>query len=694
MAKDTGGQSIRGLVSEAQAAAARLRAAKERQAAASNDAENNSANNDADSAQHNLDAANGELVGRTGQSVTLDGVLETGWAREMIVKGRSELQVSDSVAARLGQGGIEATADLSDEEVMDRQARIREADRQKQLDDIVRRETGRDPDDLSPEQVRRALRNAALKEADGTGVLDDRPIFGYDPLEDDDEEVGADVDEMAYRMSVAAFMGKPLTEVTSADITSYASYVHDKALEGEVGKPIGEMSSLERMQAQGRINERIAEAHRTAGKKAEDAESSTGGGAGSDGDRADAAAGTPEEATDIAAGQPGMRLDGISQGSQGSQGGGAAGSATPPDDQAPTSGVPAGSKAYRWDTVSMGVDEAGNPTSQGISNQTVYRTPDGRWIDANGQPLPDDDAAALEDGYREVGDGDRNGNRDPSKDVPAAPPAGEQEPDDQATGDGSGDDDTSDDDTSDDDDNSGDEDSTGTDDTTENTDDGNGDDGAADDNTDGEGAKGGDSTPNPEGNFTDWEGTVAFWETPLGKAEGDRQRDALDQRKGGGYTDPSDEGGEGASTAGGMVTTGGDVDPYDELEVVMPSIDMLDVIAATGGGTMGPLEGGGEPGFPVIDNPILGGPKPGFGGGGLKSRAGLFSATADPEDPDGDGTVGAGAADDTMSDVGAGDGGRFGGAFDLIDTGHLSLGLHLSAGADLQIDTDALDLGE
>ena len=47
-----------------------------------------------------------------------------------------------------------------------------------------------------------------------------------------------------------------------------------------------------------------------------------------------------------------------------------------------------------------------------------------------------------------------------------------------------------------------------------------------------------------------------------------------------------------------------------------------------------------------------------------------------------------------MSDVGS-DGDRaFAASFDLIDTGHLSLGLHLSAAADLQIDTDSFDLGE
>ena len=137
-------------MSQGQAAAARLRAAKQQQAKASNDKENDAANEDADAAQHDLDTINGELVRRTGQSVTLDGVLETGWAREMIVQGHSELQVSDTVSARLQQGGIEATSDLSDEEVMERQARIREAERQQLRDDIIRKETGRDPDDLDP----------------------------------------------------------------------------------------------------------------------------------------------------------------------------------------------------------------------------------------------------------------------------------------------------------------------------------------------------------------------------------------------------------------------------------------------------------------------------------------------------------------------------------------------------------------
>ncbi|MFM7684860.1 MAG: hypothetical protein ACKPDI_02915, partial [Actinomycetota bacterium] len=280
MGDPSGGQPIRGLVSQGQAAAARLRAAKQQQAKASNDKENDAANEDADAAQQDLDTINGELVRRTGQSVTLDGVLETGWAREMIVQGHSELQVSDTVSARLLQGGIEATGDLSDEEVMERQARIREAERQQLRDDIIRKETGRDPDDLDPEQVRRALRNAALKEADGTGLMADRPVFGHDPLDDDDDEIGSDMDEMANRLRVADFVGKPVGALTPADLNAYAKHVNDLALESFAGKPIEEMSAVERMKAQGRLNEQIAEAHRNAGKKTEDAAPDNGEGDG------------------------------------------------------------------------------------------------------------------------------------------------------------------------------------------------------------------------------------------------------------------------------------------------------------------------------------------------------------------------------------------------------------------------------
>jgi hypothetical protein len=78
-------------------------------------------------------------------------------------------------------------------------------------------------------------------------------------------------------------------------------------------------------------------------------------------------------------------------------------------------------------------------------------------------------------------------------------------------------------------------------------------------------------------------------------------------------------------------------------------------------------------------------------------QSGFLRATVpadDPDDPTGGGATGDNTQDDTMSDVGGDATGAFAGGLDLADTGHLSLGLHLAAGADLHIDTDALDLGE
>jgi hypothetical protein len=592
------------------------------------------------------------------------------------------------------------------------------------------------------------LRNAAIKEADGAGLLVDRPVVGYDPLDDDDEEVADGMNEMAHRLLVAEFVDKPVAALTPADMNAYAKHANELALEAIAGKPLKEMTAIERMQAQGRLNESVAEAHRNAGKKPDDAEAGndaggtgTGTGTGGGGDTGSTdinqiggrVAGGDEPADNPDA--PGTPAPGNAPTGGGAHveappaasGGGATDPATAPAPApAPAPSAPPGNAGSQGTSQPANSNEPvdvmfqsshGRLTTDGAPDGgatgadsvmlTFSRTEDGRWFDEAGHEVTDPATiAALEgdwEAYQEAGGTATDAGTvtpsnttfeqafanatNPDNDGDGQPDA-EKKDDEKKDedGDDSGDDDNSDDDNSDDD---SDDDTSGDDSTDDTQDDTNGDDGAADDNTSGEGAAGGDSTPNPEGEYTDWEGTLAFWETPLGKSEGERQQDALDQRKGGGYTDPADTGETGGSAAGGMVTTGGDVDPYDELDVVMPNIGLLDVVAATGGGTMGPVEGGDDPVFPTVDNPIIGAPKPGFGGG-LHAQSGFLRATVPSDDPDGDGVVGDDGSADTTGDMGDFNAS----AFDLADTGHLSLGLHLAIAADLQVDTDALDLGE
>src|SRR5690606_6779387 len=126
-------------------------------------------------------------------------------------------ELSEAAAARLALGGIVATADQTDEEVLGSQEAQGRADVRRQRDEIVEERTGKPAAEATPEEAARAIRNESLEQAGLGEVLKSR-VIGVDPMDFDDDEVADRLSEYAARLEVGAYVDKAAEDVTAEDV--------------------------------------------------------------------------------------------------------------------------------------------------------------------------------------------------------------------------------------------------------------------------------------------------------------------------------------------------------------------------------------------------------------------------------------------------------------------------------------------
>jgi hypothetical protein len=411
----------KGLRLKAQEAAAKVRAARERQ-------------EDEGEAQAELDAANSALHKATGTSVADSGDVVEGFPDQLRVEGHVTIpQGIADARLRLREHGIDPE-DLDDAAVVAHDKAEQAKAEDQAINDLIRKHTP-------------------------------RHIIGADEPEDLSDEDKADVlHEIGFREHVGAILGKDPTTLTPADLAEFERQSgHDAVIEAVLGKPISELTAVDAAQARQRLrNQEFDE--RIAAGQASGAGSGSGGGsdpgAGSGGGAGDgsgddpfddvgvghgpgAGAGDGDGGDDVTGGHddPGAGLPDGPDGDGGSDdvteghddpegappGGDGGGSGAAPRGGSSGSGGSQDTAPPPQDDDEGGFDYFG-PTNPSGQSGSFHRDDDGTWTDADGDEVTDPDTvASLEHEFDRYEDEVEQAENAPPEDDP---PQGDDDDDD------------------------------------------------------------------------------------------------------------------------------------------------------------------------------------------------------------------------------------------------------------------------
>jgi hypothetical protein len=324
-----------------------------------------------------------------------------------------------------GDGGADATRDVAGPNRVIGLAKNEAA--QAGVFDEVRETTLRDTgvdiatadDDVARDAIEKGLRNEAVEQAGAGVVFDPGRVIGGDPRGLTDSELQDKLGFLGSDHEAGALLDKDPADITPEDRRGLADAIHRAELEAVLGIPADKATALERLAGeqllrnrgagfdvtdeQARLNELVnRNPGRGAGGDGDDGPfiggDSAGGGAGGGSSSGDPGGNRPP------GGGGGNNDIGPRPGDDG--GSGRPGAGTEPPAGSP--GPPLGSEAFDVRSGETTQRSDGTSTSS-ESTETFYRTPDGQWVDANGNPVDEGTAQALEDGTL----GERNPQRDP-----------------------------------------------------------------------------------------------------------------------------------------------------------------------------------------------------------------------------------------------------------------------------------------
>ena len=126
------------------------------------------------------------------------------------------------------------------------------------MDDVLRRQTGKDPDSLSEAERDDAFRNEFLDQSGITAKLTaGRRIIGADhPHDKSDDELKDELSEVADREFIAETLGVRSEDLTPKDLAEFDRIRDRAAVEAETGKEFDDLSPLEAAQARQAIRNR------------------------------------------------------------------------------------------------------------------------------------------------------------------------------------------------------------------------------------------------------------------------------------------------------------------------------------------------------------------------------------------------------------------------------------------------------